>query len=71
MNQFAKNDHVIAAATETVFAGRRRQPTAGRVNKLKMAKSTMVVVTPTTQKSANCVTGNIFNSFRRPNLDEP
>src|SRR5437773_5786603 len=66
MNQFAKKDHVIAAATETMLAGMRRQRTAGWVRRLKTAKSTIVVVTPTMQKSRNCLAGSIAYSVANP-----
>ena len=65
MIQFARKDQVIAAATETRLAGIRRQPTAGRVSRLKTAKSTTVVATPTTQKRMNCLAGSIVMKRER------
>lgn len=54
MNQFAKKDQVMAVATETRLAGIRLQPTERRVSKLKITKSTAVVIMPTTEKIMNC-----------------
>ena len=53
--QRVKKDQVIATVTETMLAGMRRQPAAGRVSRLKMPKSMAVATTPMMQKSRNCV----------------